>query len=330
MPTEIPKRILVIRLSSLGDVLLTTPLIRSIKIQHPETQIDFLIREEYKSVLQFNPNINILYALSRSEKMKFLTEILKKNNYDFVIDLQNNFRSRLIRNALGTKIFSFKKPVIEKYLLVRFKINLFKKLKTITELYAESVPQFKLDGKGLELFIPEDVQPQLNANGNYIGFTPGSKHFTKRWLEEYFIELGNDLVKDNFTPVIFGGRDDKEICKKISDGIDDSINLCNDNDIYQTSADMKICKVIVCNDSGLMHTAAASGVPVIAIFGSSVKEFGFTPYGVRNLILENNSLSCRPCSHIGRSNCPKKHFKCMKELTPQIVHDNTLKFLSEL
>lgn len=328
--TEIPKRILIIRLSSLGDVLLATPLIRSIKTQHPETQIDFLVREEYKSILQFNPNINILYALSRSEKMKFLTEILKKNNYDFVIDLQNNFRSRLIRNALGKKIFSFKKPVIEKYLLVRFKINLFKKLKTITELYAESVPQYKLDGKGLELFIPENVQTQLNADGNYIGLTPGSKHFTKRWLEEYFIELGNELVKNNFTPVIFGGRDDKEICERIVRGIDGSINLCNNNDLYQTSADMKICKVIVCNDSGLMHTAAASGVQVIAIFGSSVKEFGFTPYGVRNLILENNSLSCRPCSHIGRSSCPKKHFKCMKELTPQIVLDNTLKFLSEL
>lgn len=330
MLTEVPKRILIIRLSSLGDALLSTPLIRSIKTQHPETQIDFLIREEYKSVLQFNPNINFLYLLSRSEKIKLLTETLKKNNYDFVIDLQNNFRSRLIRNTLGKKIFSFKKPVIEKYLLVRFKINLFKKLKTITELYAESVPEFKLDGKGLELFLPDNVQPQLNVNGNYIGFTPGSKHFTKRWLEEYFVELGNELVKNDFTPVIFGGRDDKEICEKISKGIGGSINLCNDNDLYQTSVDMKMCKLVVCNDSGLMHAAAASGVPVVAIFGSSVKEFGFTPYGVRNLILENNSLSCRPCSHIGRSNCPKKHFKCMKELTPQIVLGNTLKFLSEL
>lgn len=330
MLTEVPKRILIIRLSSLGDALLSTPLIRSIKTQHPETQIDFLVREEYKSVLQFNPNINFLYVLSRSEKMKLLTETLKKNNYDFVIDLQNNFRSRLIRNALGKKTFSFKKPVIEKYLLVRFKINLFKKLKTITELYAESVPEFKLDGKGLELFLPDNVQPQLNVNGNYIGFTPGSKHFTKRWLEEYFVELGNELVKNDFTPVIFGGRDDKEICEKISKGVSGSINLCNDNDLYQTSADMKMCKLVVCNDSGLMHAAAASGVPVVAIFGSSVKEFGFTPYGVRNLILENNSLSCRPCSHIGRSNCPKKHFKCMKELTPQIVLGNTLKFLSEL
>ena len=109
-----------------------------------------------------------------------------------------------------------------------------------------------------------------------------------------------------------------------------AVNLQNDNDLYQISADMKKCKLIVTNDSGLMHTASASGVPLISIFGSSVQEFGFAPYKIKNLILENNSLSCRPCSHIGRSECPQNHFKCMIDITPSFVNDNIQKFMAEI
>jgi ADP-heptose:LPS heptosyltransferase len=91
---------------------------------------------------------------------------------------------------------------------------------------------------------------------------------------------------------------------------------------------MKKCKAVICNDSGLMHTACAVGTPVLTFFGSTVKEFGFTPYRNKNLILENNSLSCRPCSHIGRDKCPKNHFKCMKELTPEIVFNKLNQLLN--
>jgi heptosyltransferase-2 len=77
-----------------------------------------------------------------------------------------------------------------------------------------------------------------------------------------------------------------------------------------------------------MHTATAVGIPVIAFYGSTVKEFGFTPYKAKNLILENNYLSCRPCTHIGRSSCPKKHFKCMKDVSPQLAIEKLKLFLS--
>ncbi|MCH7517107.1 MAG: hypothetical protein IIB08_08330 [Bacteroidetes bacterium] len=115
------------------------------------------------------------------------------------------------------------------------------------------------------------------------------------------------------------GKDDKQICRKIVSNLSSAINLSNDNDILQTAADMKMCKAVYCNDSGLMHTATAVSVPVIAFFGSTVREFGFAPYNSINIILENNSLSCRPCTHIGRSSCPKKHFKCMKEISAELA-----------
>ena len=148
------------------------------------------------------------------------------------------------------------------------------------------------------------------------------------WPKEYYIELGKRLTQSGVNIVLFVGKDDKEICKEISSSLSNCTNLCNDNDILQTAADMKLCKTIICNDSGLMHAACAVKVPVIAIFGSTVKEFGFIPYECKNLVLENKSLTCRPCSHIGRSSCPKLHFKCMKEITPQLVYNSLINFLS--
>jgi heptosyltransferase-2 len=148
------------------------------------------------------------------------------------------------------------------------------------------------------------------------------------WPKEYYIELGEKLIANGFNIVLFGGKDDRQICQEISSNLSKCIDLCNDNDILQTAADMKMCRAIVCNDSGLMHAACAAKVPVIAIFGSTVQEFGFTPYGCKNLVLENKSLSCRPCSHIGRSSCPKHHFKCMTEIKPQLVFNNLLNFIN--
>ncbi len=310
-------KILIIRLSSLGDILLTTPVIRSLKRKFPNSQIDFIVKKQFKDALLYNSNISnvIIYE---NENVKLLKSDLKSENYDLVIDLQNNFRSNELTNGMKGQIRRFKKPSVKKLLLVWFKINLLKDLKTIHERYAEAAG-IEIDNKKLELFYPQDVKTELKESGKYIGLAPGSKHFTKRWPSEYFIELGNNLVKQGFTIVLFGGKDDKELCTAISVNINGSINLQNEDQLLQTAAEMKRCKLIISNDSGLMHTASAAGVPLVSIFGSTVREFGFMPEGSQNLILENKSLSCRPCSHIGKENCPQKHFKCMKEITPELV-----------
>lgn len=310
-------KILVIRLSSLGDILLTTPAIRALKQKYPAAQIDFVIKNQYKDALFYNPNISnlIIYEKDKVEQLKYE---VRSTKYDLVIDLQNNFRSRKLINGLKAKVRRFKKPSIKKFLLVWFKINLLKDLKTIPQRYADTA-EVRIDGERLELFLPQNSANQLENGIKYIGFCPGSKHFTKRWLPEYFIRLGNELVKCEFKIVLFGGKSDRELCNEISQQIFGSINLQNEDQLLLTAAEMKKCKLIITNDSGLMHTASASGVPLISIFGSTVREFGFIPTGSQNLILENNSLSCRPCSHIGKSSCPKKHFKCMKEITPEFV-----------
>ncbi|PID61122.1 MAG: hypothetical protein CR986_03190 [Ignavibacteriae bacterium] len=322
-------KILIIRLSSLGDILLTTPVIRSLKKILPNASIDFLVRKEFKDVVKHNIYLNNLFILERNYKNSKLKNKINNEKYDLIIDLQNNIRTnRLISKA--HKIVKYKKSHVKKFFLVKFKLNNFKEIKSIPELYAQAVPNFKLDNEGLELFLPKNITAKIKYEDNVIGFCPGSKHKTKMWLKEYFIELGKMLAAKGYKIALFGGKDDKEICKSISDRIVNSIDLSNDNNLYDLAVNMKNCRTVICNDSGLMHTALSVKTPIIAIFGSTVKEFGFFPYKGKSLILENNSLNCRPCSHIGLSECPKTHFKCMKEIKPNYVFNETLKFIDNL
>ena len=322
------KHILIVRLSSLGDVLLTTPLIRSLKKRYPLLQIDFLVRAEYAGLLKFNPNLFSLHLFTKNdEENKKLKIKLIEVKYDFVIDLQNNLRSKLFLNSLSGKCFSFNKKRFEKVLLVHTKINLLKEAAPIPVRYAETIPDFQLDAEGLDLFLPENIFAKITKMQNVIGLCPGARHFTKQWQKENFIALGNILTGKGFSVALFGGKSDKELCEDISGKITGSINLSTDDDILQLAKDMQQCKAIVCNDSGLMHAACAVQTPVVAIYGSTVREFGFTPHGCKNVILENNSLTCRPCSHIGRKKCPLKHFRCMVELTPQQAFESIIKVL---
>ncbi len=304
----------------MGDILLTTPFIRSLKKQFPQLEIDFILKEQYKDILLHNHYINKIFTYNTNQKDLLLSK-LKKCNYEFIIDLQNNFRSAEIKRLLKVPAVSFNKKTFEKFLLVHFKINKLKNLPLIPERYTQSLDGFQLDDEGLDLFLPEQINSQLKNGLNYIAIAPGSRHFTKMWPEEYYIELGNMLTKNNYNIVLFGGKNDKQPCERLAGKIENSINLCNDDNLFQTAVDMKKCSAIVCNDSGYMHLACALKIPVLVFFGSTVREFGFEPYKNKNVIFENNSLSCRPCSHIGRESCPKKHFKCMLELSPEMAFD---------
>ncbi len=324
------KKILIVRFSSLGDILLTTPLIRSLKSKYKQLNIDFVIKKQFEDVILNNPYVNKVYSIKSFDEITNLRKHLLSKKYDLVIDLQNNFRSRKLCNGIAENIFRYKKPNIDKFLLVKFKINRLKNIIPIPLRYANSIPNLRLDSSGLDLFLPERLMPKIDKSTDIIGLCPGSVHKTKMWPEEYFIKLGNLLVENGYKIVLFGGKSDREICKSITGKISNAVDLSNDNKLYETSVNMKQCLTVVCNDSGLMHTAVANQVPVIALFGSTVKEFGFAPYKGKSLVIENNSLSCRPCSHIGLAKCPKKHFKCMLTLTPDMVFNKTINFIEKL
>jgi lipopolysaccharide heptosyltransferase II len=331
--TDIPdltgKKVLIIRLSSLGDILLSTPIIRVLKKKYKGIQIDYVLKKHYIDALRLNPHISELFLYEKDKSdIKIMISELKKRDYDLVIDLQNNYRSSEIKNRLKIKTYKFDKRTLAKFLLVNFKINRLKNAPPIPERYTASIPGLKLDGEGLELYTENKPSPLINGKDKLIGFAPGSRHFTKMWPKEYFISLADKTAQAGYTIILFGGKDDLPVCSEISEKIPRAINLCNEDKLLQTAADMKKCLAVVCNDSGMMHTASAVKVPVLVLYGSTVREFGFTPYMNRNLILENNSLTCRPCSHIGRERCPKGHFRCMKDISPDRAYEALITLLT--
>ncbi len=311
------KKIVVIRLSSLGDVILTTPVVRALKSKYKEAIIDFVTSPASEEVYTNSPRINNLLLYSKKGDNSNLYSILMKKNYDLVLDFQHNKHSSKIVKATGKSSYKITKPQLAKFLLVHFKINLFGKIKKIPERYADVLSALKLDDKGPEMF-PAGLD-KVEQEDKLIGFCPGSKHFTKQYPEEYYAKLGKLLNDKGYKVALFGGSDDKEICERLHLSIKKSINLYTENKLHQLLLNMKRCKLIVCNDSGLMHAATAIDVPVAVIFGSTVGEFGFKPWKSKSLVLEDSTVNCRPCSHIGKGSCPKMHFNCMMNLYPELV-----------
>ena len=310
-------KILIIRLSSFGDILLTTPLIRFLKKTNPQLKLDFVLREEYEELLENNPYINKIfkYTNHKFERQILFNSILNEE-YDLTIDLQNNIRSRELVRVLKCRKISFKKNNFKKLLLVRFKINKLKGAPPIPLRYASLLKNVTNDEEGLDFFTDKDINLKLKSVDKIIGLCPGAKHYTKQWPKEYFIELGIKLESEGYKIVLFGGVEEVKTCSEIERNLTNVLNLCNTS-ILQLGSDMTMCKAIYTNDSGLMHLACAVKVPVISFFGSTVKEFGFFPYNAKSVVLENKELNCRPCTHIGRSSCPKVHFNCMKQITPE-------------
>ncbi|MFI5237026.1 MAG: glycosyltransferase family 9 protein [Ignavibacteriales bacterium] len=298
---------------------MTTPLIRTIRKKNPSIEIDFIVKEEFADLLKYNPHLSNLYKYTnhKFEKQIIFNSLLSKN-YNLVIDLQNNFRSSEITRPLHCEFVKFKKNNFKKFLLVQFKINQLKDAPQVPLRYAGTIGESELDDEGLEFITNNLPDSRFEKNKTYIGICPGAKHFTKRWPLENFISLGKKLESAGYTVVLFGGLQEIQICNEIENNLENALNLCSTN-LLQVGADMKMCKVIYTNDSGLMHLAAALNVPVIAFFGSTVKEFGFFPYKVKNIVLENNKLSCRPCTHIGRKSCPKIHFDCMRKINAELA-----------
>ncbi|MBM4175384.1 MAG: lipopolysaccharide heptosyltransferase II [Ignavibacteria bacterium] len=319
------KKILVIRLSSLGDILLTSPLLKSLSAAYENCLIDFLLKPQFAQAVESSPHINEVIYYQKNE-LRTIRKKIENSSYDYVIDLQNNFRTRRLLRRSSIKVFRFQKPTVKKFLLVNLKVNLLKDKTSIAQRYIDSFPLVKGEKLELEFHYPEgkDEEANLLSTGIFvdrliIGICPGSKHFTKRYPAEYFSKLINELSQLSYSIFLFGGKEDSKVCSKLAGQNPRVNNFQNENDLYLTAALMKKCSAVISNDSALMHLACSLDIPTLAIFGSTVAEFGFFPLGNKSVLIENINLNCRPCTHIGRNECPKGHFKCMKDISPQMI-----------
>lgn len=327
-------KLLIIRLSSIGDIILATPVIKAIKQQFPNSEIHCLVNKNFAKVMEGNPYISYLHLYDKSLPQRDLainkSEILRGyGKFDFIVDLQNNHRSRLFRKNLSDKIYSIDKRRLFKLCLVHFKTKILPSVHC-TDNYYNCISDL-ITTRNYDAYANTDksfhIQKYLtDTTRKLITIAPGANHFTKRYPAEKFIELINNL--DNYNIVLIGGKEEIGICKHIEYNASQKIiNLCGELSLDCSAAAVSQSDLLICNDTGLMHVAAACGTPIIAIFGSSVQELGFTPLSNNYTIIENNKIKCRPCSHIGRNKCPKKHFNCMNEIPAKTIIDEIHKLL---
>lgn len=344
---DTPSKTLVIRFSSIGDIVLSTPLLRVLRARFPKSQIDYVTRAEYAELVRHNHNLNLVHEYDAREGFEGLRRLKKKlrgEEYDTVVDIHGSLRSGFLRTGLGAqRVFTINKRKHERFMLVRFKKNLYSDIVSVADRYIEPLEKIgvRSDGKGPELHIPDEVlfgvsgkmaTLRLNRYERTIGLCPTSRHFTKRWPEDRYIALGVRFARENDGKVlIFGGKDDVPLTSRIAvrineqAGAERATDLSGQLSLLETAAALEYCDVVVSNDSGLMHIASAMHRKLVAVFGSTVREFGFFPYG--GTVVERQGLTCRPCSHIGRPTCPEGHFRCMKEVEVEDVFQHVQRLL---
>ncbi|MDP4221137.1 MAG: lipopolysaccharide heptosyltransferase II [Bacteroidota bacterium] len=316
-----PESILIIRLSSLGDIILTFPLIEELRKKYPDARIDFVSKKEYTGILNLIPWLSTTYSLDTMKgavAIADLQRILEANTYDHVLDLHNNFRSRKLCRVLRGKLHVINKRSFKRWLLVKTKVNWLRDEPDIIGRYFETAKGLGITDAGtapsfgIEFHTSEQKKAAL---------CPGARHWNKRWLPEYYLATAKDLIERGYHIEFFGSEDEREYCNSIATQLpaDRIENLCGKISLAELPQRIAECSVAVTNDSGLLHIAAAVGLPTVAIFGPTVRELGFMPRNKNVSIIENMNLDCRPCTTIGLDNCPKGHFKCMKDLTPEMI-----------
>lgn len=313
-------KILVIRFSSIGDIVLTTPVVRCLHEQL-NAEVHFLTKRPFAGILMSNPHIAKVWSIEK--KVSEIESDLRQERFDFIIDLHKNLRSLEVKLKLGVKSFSFNKLNIEKWLIVNFKINILPK-KHIVERYLETAEKLGIrnDNRGLDFFIPEKDNVAISQffEGKmlpFIAFVIGAAHATKRLPNDKIIDICNKIKQ----PILLiGGREDAEngdiITSKSSAYIQ---NTCGKLNLNQSASVVAQAQKVITHDTGMMHIAAAFHKEIISVWGNTVPEFGMTAYTEGGHIFEVKNLDCRPCSKIGHKECPKGHFKCMQRIDTDAI-----------
>ncbi len=326
------KKILIIRFSSIGDIVLTTPVIRCLRKQLPDAEIHFITKQSFRGIVESNLYIDKIHTLGDS--FELMLHELKTEEYDYIIDLHHNLRTLRIKKALkNAKAFSFDKLNVQKFIYTNLKINTLPE-KHIVDRNMETVASFGVvnDGLGLDYFIPakdklkvEDL-PASHMLG-YIAIVIGAALNTKKMplhkLKELCAAIQHPII-------LLGDKNDSKEGEQIA-AIDDIkiYNACGKFNLNESADILRGAKLVITHDTGLMHIAAALQKPIISIWGNTVPSFGMYPYygklSAQHFdIVQVNKLWCRPCSKIGYDKCPRGHFKCMEQINitelVQMVH----------
>jgi heptosyltransferase-2 len=350
-------KILVIRFSSIGDILLTTPSLRALKRSCPGAEVHIMLKSEYADLVRENPNVDEIIQIDPSKgTVDFLRQVRGlRGRYDLLIDFHRSLRSLVLRSLSGIPSkLKYSKGAISRFIMIHTGWKAIAMKEPIPERYLKALEPINAedDGKGIDFFIPESVRERISkimteeANAldisvpiAYLALAPGAKWATKRWLPERFAQAADSIAESfNMVPVLLGHTDDSEVSRSVREMMKrpllDFTGRCG---LLETGAAISNSSLLLCNDSGVMHMASALSTPAVAIFGPTTKELGFYPYRTQYHV-ESSNINCRPCHHIGHDRCPKGHHRCMTEVGVEavveaasrlLVHEKTSVYMEE-
>ncbi len=333
LPPKDVRDILVVRFSAMGDIILTTPIVRALKTRYPDARITFLTKNAYADLLTSNPYIDRVIGLG--DDFGLMIAELRSRDYDLLVDLHKNIRSKRVKSKLGnTQYYTFNKMNIQKWLLVNFRLNVLPD-KSIVDRYFDGLKKLSLqnDQKGLDYFIPENMGikaaqdlPMSHQTG-FVACVVGGTYNTKKMPADQWLEL---CKKIELPMIIVGGDEDREIGTYLERNTPHRkvYNACGKFSVHESADLIRRSMSVISHDTGMMHIAAAYQKPIITLWGNTVERFGMFPYmpSVQHKYFSSEvKMACRPCSKLGYDACPKKHFKCMKNQN----HSDILKDLKK-
>lgn len=310
-------RILVVRFSSLGDVVLTTPLLRAIHRAHPDAQVTFVTKTRYAPLFAASPYVARVIALAPDETLRAFADRVR-GPYDARLDLHGSLRSLALRALLGGRWATYRKRRWRRRLMVAFKVNALDGVPPVAERYFEAATALGVvpDGGPPEVHVSSEAQRAAEAFGpvGAVVLAPGARQATRRWPPDRWRALARSLRAAGHVPVAVGTSSERALLD------DDAVVPAYGLPLDVMAAVLRRAAVVVAHDSGAMHLATAVGVPVVALFGPTVPAMGFAPYRAPSRVIER-TLACRPCSAFGGPVCPRGHHRCMIDITPEAVAD---------
>ncbi len=340
-----PHNILLVQTAFIGDVILTTPLIKAVKQKFPHSKLSVLVIPQTAELLNNNPYVDDVLTYDKRGQEKSLNSFfqlvnrIKQSKFDLALVPHRSYRSSFlvflskIPERIGfdknqASFFLTRKVIYQKNwheiernlaLIESNGLNLKEKL---PELFPDETDVAKAKS-----FLAEH---QVSSDDIVVAIAPGSTWATKRWLPEGFAKVGDWLMqKDKIKVVLTGSKEDEQLANSIGSLMSlQPVNACGKLSLLESAALLSRCKLLLANDSAPVHMAVAMRTPVVEIYGSTVPDFGFYPYGTGNVIIEKN-LPCRPCGIHGHQKCPLGHFRCMKEISPEEVYQSVIKKLQE-
>ena len=354
-------KILVFRLSAIGDIVLTTALLRNLRKTFPGAQIDFVVKKQFASLLNCVPYVSNVYEFDSSKGLKglfALRKTLAARNYDVLLDIHKNWRSWFVTSSIHGTRYAYKKMVLKRSLLVKFKIDCYKPPRPVYLRFLDAAKALGVnyDGEKTSLVVPqvaqEFVENQLSSfrhcgldpqsQEKYIVVCPGASFSNKQYPVELLTQVTQQLLQLNYSIVLLGGVKEEALCEEIAgqalryfdcaqqplcsatthnDGnFGNIINLAGKCNLTQSAAVVKNAQLTIANDTGMLHISEACGTPVVGLYGPTVEQFGYFPLLERSKVAQVE-LACRPCTKMGMNYCPKGNFACLQTIAPETVVD---------